>query len=91
MAKNTQWIKVGAIKTSSKGNDYLALGSPKSSYKPVNVKLVVEDMEGKVLATVLNPNLNVQNPRKRKDITEEQLSKIPSYLKAELTLPPDKE
>ncbi len=88
---NKQWIKVGAIKTSSKGNDYLALGSPKSNYKPVNVKLVVEDMEGKVLATVLNPNLTVANPRKRVGATAEQIEKIPSYLKAEISLGPDKE
>lgn len=88
---NKEWLKLGAIKKGAKGNDYIAFGSPNSKFKPVNVRVVVEDMEGKVLASVLNPSLNVQNPRKRVGISEEQLEKIPAYLLAEVSLPPSKE
>lgn len=38
----------------------------------------------------LNKNqiVNIQNPRKRPGITEEQLSKIPDFVVAELFIPP---
>lgn len=38
-----------------------------------------------------NQILNVQNPRKRPGITEEQLSKIPDFVVAEIFIPPAKE
>lgn len=87
---NKEWHKIGTIKNGKTGNKYLALGSPKSKYKPVNVELVVKDLDGKVLATVVNPNLNCSDPRKRPGITEQQLGLIPDYVVAEVTLPPDK-
>lgn len=91
MVKNKDWINLGAIKKGKKGNQYIALGSPKSKYKPVNVEVVVKDLDGKVLAQALNPTFNVQNPRKRVGATEEQLAKIPEYLLAELSLAPAKD
>ena len=83
-----QWLKVGLIKKSNSGSQYLALGTPKSGFRPCQVELVVKDMDGKVLARVDNPTLNIQNPRKRKDITEEQLAKIPDFILAEISLAP---
>ena len=91
MAANKEWHNVGTIKTGKTGNSYLALGNPKSKYKPVNVELVVKDLNGKVLATVVNPNLNVQDPRKRPGATEEQIASVPAFIRAEVSLPPDKE
>lgn len=35
--------------------------------------------------------LNVQNPRKRPGITEDQLAKIPDFVVAELFIPPPKD
>ncbi len=88
--KHTQWFNVGQIKVGKTGNSYLTLGSPKSKV-PLTVELVVKDATGKVVATVTNPNLNIQDPRKRAGITEEQLALVPSWIKAEVALPPSKE
>lgn len=87
---NDKWIKLGTIRKGKKGNNYIALGTAKSKYEPVNVKVTVTDLSGKVLAEVTNPSLNAQNPRKRAGITEEQAAKIPEYILAELSLAPDK-
>lgn len=87
---DAKWLKLGLIKKSDKGTQYLQLGTPKSKYEPVNVELVVKDLNGKVLASVTNPSINVNNPRKRPGITETQLASIPDYIMAELTLPPPK-
>jgi hypothetical protein len=89
--KNKEWIKLGAIKKGKTGNNYIAFGTPKSKFGPVNVELVVKDLTGKVLATIVNPNVNVQNPRKRPGITPEQAALIPEYLLADLSLPPAKD
>jgi hypothetical protein len=95
MAEN-KWIKLGAVKASkpkdgkSSGGMYIQLGTPKSKYEPVNVKLVITDLKGNVLREVENPNLTVQDPRKRNGITDEQKAKIPEYVKAEISLPPTK-
>jgi hypothetical protein len=35
--------------------------------------------------------LNIQNPRKRPGITEEQLAKIPDFVVAEVYIPPARE
>ncbi len=91
MSANKEWFNIGTIKTGKTGNSYLALGNPKSKYKPLNVELVIKDPTGKVLATVTNPNLNVQDPRKRPGITDEQRDSVPSFIKAEVSLPPAKE
>jgi hypothetical protein len=83
-----KWIKLGSIKKGKTGNQYMALGSPKSTYEPVNVTVTVKDLSGKVLAEVVNPALSIQNPRKRPGITEDQLNKIPEYLLADVSLAP---
>lgn len=85
-----KWIKLGQVKLGKTGNNYISLGTPKSKFEPVNVRLVITDLQGKVLADVTNPSLNAQNPRKRPGITPEQAEKIPDYLLAELSLPPAK-
>ena len=82
---------LATIKKNDKGNQYLSLGTNKDKYMPVNVELVVKDLTGKVLATVANPKLTVQNPRKRPGITEDQLSKIPDFILADVSLAPSKE
>lgn len=91
MADKKKWYKLGTIKESEKGTRYLALGSPKSTYEPVNVTVIVTDLSGKELARAVNPSLNIQNPRKRPGITEEQAAKIPAYVMAEVSLPPAKD
>lgn len=88
---NSEWIKLGVIKLGRSGNNYMALGTSKSKYKPVNVRLVVEDLNGKVITSVLNPNLNVSDPRKRPGATEDQVAAIPDFIKAEVSLAPSKE
>lgn len=87
---NKEWVKLGAIKKSDKGSQYIALGI-KGKYKPCTVEVTVKDSTGKVIATATNPNITIQNPRKRKGITEEDAAKIPEFLLAELSLPPVKE
>jgi hypothetical protein len=91
MSGSKEWFNIGLIKVGKSGNNYMALGTPKSKYKPVNIELVVKDLEGKVLTTVTNPTLNVSDPRKRGGLTEEQLGNIPTWVKAEISLPPAKE
>lgn len=89
--KNKDWLRIGSIKKSDKGHQYLTLGTEKAKFKPFTVELIVKDATGKVLAHVTNPNLNVQNPRKRPGISEEDANKIPSFLMADVSLPPAKE
>ena len=89
--KNKEWLNLGSIKVGKTGSSYLQLGTAKSKYKPYNIKLVVEDLDGKVLASVLNPNLNIQDPRKRPGITDDQKDKIPEWLRAEVSLSPAKD
>lgn len=95
MADSNKWVKLGAIKASKKKDEagkptgsYIQLGTPKSKFEPVNVRVIVTDLKGNVVKDVTNPNINVQNPRKRPGITDEQKSKIPDYLLAELSLAP---
>jgi len=87
---NDRWIKLGSIRKGKKGNNYVTLGTAKSKFEPVNVEVTVTDLSGKVLAKVMNPNFNAQNPRKRNGITAEQAAKIPEYILAELSLAPAK-
>jgi hypothetical protein len=89
MADNKSWIKLGSIRKGKTGNSYIALGSPKDK-QPTTVELVVKDASGAVLATVVNPMLQVQNPRKRPGATEEQIAKVPEWLVADISLPPAK-
>ena len=91
MASKQKWFKLGLIKKGKSGNNYITLGNPKGKYEPLNVEVIVTDMSGKVLTKSTNPNLNVQNPRKRPGITVEQAERIPEYILAELSLPPAKE
>ncbi len=90
MADNTKWLKLASIKKNDKGNQYISFGNLKDKYQPLSVELIVKDPSGAVLATVTNPRLTVQNPRKRPGITDEQKNKIPEFLLAEVSLPPAK-
>lgn len=85
-----KWHKVALIKRSKAGSQYLSFGNPQDKYQPVNVKVVVEDLNGKVLTEELNPVMFIQDPRKRKGITEDQAGKIPDFIRAEVSLAPAK-
>lgn len=72
------------------------LGSPKTKTAKddsfvTNIEITVKDAKGKVLTKAENGFLVVQDPRKRtnKDgsaLTEEQLARIPDWVKTELFL-----
>ena len=56
-----------------------------------NVEITVKDGNGNVLAKATNGYLQVLDPRKRQnkdgsDLSDEQLAKIPAYIKQELHL-----
>ena len=98
MSDKKKWVKLGTLmsnkKTDSEGKptgSYIQFGTAKSKYQPVNVKITVTDLNGNVVAEVTNPNLHVQDPRKRPGITDEQKAQIPAYILREISLPPAKE
>lgn len=84
----SKWLTIGKVlkKKSPKTGLTVAFGD---KYRKINVKLVVTDANGHVLAEVENPFLNVSDPRKRPGITEEQADKIPDFLLQELSLVTD--
>lgn len=74
------WTKVGTICLRKDGNgSYLKLDLRKGSEKLKTLTLTADTI------------LNIQDPRKRKGITEEQLAKIPDFVRAEVFLPPPRE
>lgn len=78
MAK-TPWTKVGQVLKSKAGGTYIKLDLRKG--EEVLKSLTLEN----------GAMLTLQDPRKRKGITEEQLAKIPDFVKADIFLPPAKE
>ena len=86
-----KWFKFGAIKKGRTGSQYLQVGNPKDKYQPVNVEITIKSLDGTVLSSAVNPNLVISNPRKRPNVTEEQLERIPEWLLADVSLAPPKE
>lgn len=81
------WFKLGSIRKSKTGNQYIALGDAKGK-TPYSVEIIIKDASGAVLAQATNPALQVQNPRKRPGATEEQIARVPEWLLADISLPP---
>lgn len=75
-----QWTKVGTVMKRKDGN---------GTYLKIDLRRGKEELAELLLKSGMI--LNIQDPRKRAGITEEQLAKIPEYVKAELYLPPAKE
>jgi len=86
--------KVGTVRTKVDGKGVtVAVGNSKNKNEAyrTNVEIIVKDAKGKMLAKTENGFLVVEDPRKRtnKDgspLTDEQLAKIPSWVKSELYL-----
>ena len=57
--------------------------SKNEKYK-TTTQIIVRDSSGNVLADVTDSYLVVKDPRTRENITEEQVGRIPSYIKNEL-------
>lgn len=85
----TKWYNLGKVmsKKAPKQGLQIALGGDK--YDKLTVTLTVTDEQGNILAQVDNPYLQVQDPRKRPGITEEQAAKIPAFIKQTLSLAVD--
>lgn len=78
--------KVGAVQTKKdKSGVTVKLGnySKNEKYK-TTTQIIVRNHEGKVLADVTDGFLQVVNPREREGLTEEQLARIPEYIRNEL-------
>ena len=75
-----QWTKVGTVMKRKDGN---------GTYLKIDLRRGKEELAELLLKSGMI--LNIQDPRKRAGITEEQLAKIPEYVKAELYLPPAKD
>lgn len=86
--------KVGTVQMKKDGTGFtVAVGSPnsKSEQYKTNVEIIVRDGKGVVLGRAINGFLKIEDPRKRtnKDgspLTEDQLAKIPDWIKNELYL-----
>ena len=57
--------------------------SKNEKYK-TTTQIIVRDSSGNVLADVTDSYLVVKDPRTRENITEEQVGRIPDYIKNEL-------
>lgn len=79
-------FKVGVVQTKKSGDGVtIKLGNwSKNPKYATTTEIIVRDSEGNVLARTTEGYLQVVNPRQREGITEEQLSKIPEYIKSEL-------
>lgn len=77
--------KIGTVNAKKDGSGfYIGMGNPKGKKYAYSVELIIKDATGKVVHKVENPFVNIQDPRKRPGITEEQASKIPEFIKNEL-------
>lgn len=64
---------------------WVEVGSIMKSKKGTNYLKVANDVTLKA-----GQILNIQNPRSRKGISEEQLAKIPDYVLANVSIPPER-
>jgi hypothetical protein len=80
-------FKVGTVQSKKdRSGVTIAVGNAnaKNEKYRTSVEITVKDANGNVLAQVENGYLVVQDPRKRDGITEEQLAKIPDWIKSEV-------
>lgn len=84
MAK--KFVKVGSMLRRKDGKgSFIVLGKEGSKKEQYNfdVKIAVRDSSGKVVAEVVNPILNLRDPRL--GLPDEQAAKLPASLEAELS------
>lgn len=82
-------FKIGTVQTKKdKSGVTVAVGNPtaKNEKFRTTVEITVKDANGNVLAKAENGFLQVVDPRKNPNATEEQLAKIPAWVKNELYL-----
>jgi hypothetical protein len=82
-------FKVGTVQSKKdKSGVTVAVGNPNAQNEKyrTTVEITVKDGNGNILAKAENGYLQVVDPRKREGITEEQLAKIPAWVKNELYL-----
>ena len=84
--KKSKYIKVGVVRTSEKSKGpFVALGQrAKEAKYERNVEIRVTDGDGNVLSTIKNGILTIQDPRKNPNATQEQVDRVPDWLKHEL-------
>ena len=84
-----KWLRVGKVmaKKAPKTGSHVAIGDyDQKRDDALTVTVTVKNKKGEVLASVDNPFFQIQDPRKRPGITEEQAAKIPAFIKQELVL-----
>lgn len=80
-----RFIKVGSVMTKKAPKTGVHIGTG-DKFRKLNVNVTVTDESGNTVAQATNPFLHVQDPRKRPGATEEEVAKIPTWLKQELFL-----
>lgn len=76
-----KWVKIGqVVKKKDKDGTVIRLGDTRNSKYSYSVDIRVTDSTGEVVYESNNPFVQVQDPRNRKGITEEQASKIPDFI-----------
>lgn len=80
--------KVGNVQMKKdRSGTTIALGNyNKNPAYQTTVEMIVRDAQGNVLAKQVGGFLQVSDPRKRPGITEEQVEKIPEWIKYEINL-----
>jgi len=81
-------FKVGTVQTKKSGvGATVKLGNfSKNAKYATSTEVTIRDSGGNVLANRADCYLVVKNPREREGITEEELAKIPAWVKHELYL-----
>lgn len=82
MANNKEWKKVGSLRKSQKGDNYIKIDDDVTLKKGAALQL--KDPRKSLDQAVENGRMSAENAAERK-------AKIPDYIRYELILPPDKE
>lgn len=83
MAENNgKFIKIGELRKSKKGKQYIALGSenpdPQKTKYNFEVQLLVKDAKGDKVAVVKNPTLFFADPRRERE--DGSVPNIPDFI-----------
>lgn len=78
--KQSKYIKVGEVRRSKKGSNYISLGSenPKKPEYNFEVQVMVKDAQGNKVALVRNPALFFSDPRRPKE--DGTVPNIPDFI-----------
>lgn len=91
--KQSKYVKIGNVIKTKKGGFALALGNDRAKDDKWNfsVDISVKDAKGNVVYTQSNGFLNLFDPRKRPNASEEDVARVPEALKFEVTAIRDEE